>query len=285
MNLHNVGFQLQQPYLIPGPDWISKLPRLEQRRYRVAGVLTKGSQFPWNDTEKRWSLESLMAPTAFNVVPESTSEMLHSIDFNITKFTNPQECFAPTASVTATGGSMRVRSSLAFRSIGYKSTELPGLGSALGVLFDERKGIMANDNRGRALKLAVDSDEGDLKYAPGCYCAGWVKSGPNGVIASTMEDAFETADMILKDWDDNAPFLNGDKTNSRNIANGWDGIVREKDMEKTIARPVSWSDWKVIDAAERARGKQKGKEREKFRSTEEMLRLLDPPGPHHVNQQ
>lgn len=33
----------------------------------------------------------------------------------------------------------------------------------------------------------------------GLYCSGWVKRGPTGVILNTMNDAFETADSIIKD--------------------------------------------------------------------------------------
>jgi adrenodoxin-NADP+ reductase len=54
---------------------------------------------------------------------------------------------------------------------------------------------------------------------------------------------------------------------------GWDG-VKEEVMSKGV-RPLSWRDWKVIDHAERERGKAKGKEREKFASVAEMLKVLD----------
>ena len=33
----------------------------------------------------------------------------------------------------------------------------------------------------------------------GMYCSGWVKRGPVGVILTTMEDAFETAECIAQD--------------------------------------------------------------------------------------
>ena len=33
------------------------------------------------------------------------------------------------------------------------------------------------------------------------YCSGWVKRGPVGVILTTMNDAFETADNIAADID------------------------------------------------------------------------------------
>lgn len=33
----------------------------------------------------------------------------------------------------------------------------------------------------------------------GLYCSGWVKRGAEGVIVSTMQDAFETAECIADD--------------------------------------------------------------------------------------
>jgi NADPH-dependent glutamate synthase beta subunit-like oxidoreductase len=33
----------------------------------------------------------------------------------------------------------------------------------------------------------------------GLYCSGWVKRGPIGVIASTMNDAFDTAKTLVDD--------------------------------------------------------------------------------------
>jgi adrenodoxin-NADP+ reductase len=33
----------------------------------------------------------------------------------------------------------------------------------------------------------------------GLYCSGWLKRGPVGVILTTMEDAFETAECIAHD--------------------------------------------------------------------------------------
>ena len=36
-------------------------------------------------------------------------------------------------------------------------------------------------------------------FSTGLYCSGWVKRGPVGVIVSTMNDAFETAEVIATD--------------------------------------------------------------------------------------
>lgn len=33
----------------------------------------------------------------------------------------------------------------------------------------------------------------------GVYCSGWVKRGPVGVIVTTMNDSFETAESVMED--------------------------------------------------------------------------------------
>lgn len=37
-------------------------------------------------------------------------------------------------------------------------------------------------------------------YMVGLYCSGWVKTGPVGVILTTMNKAFETAEVIHEDF-------------------------------------------------------------------------------------
>lgn len=133
---------------------------------------------------------------------------------------------------------------------------------SLGIHFDDSLGIIPNDSYGR---VNSPSQPGEMKALPGLYCAGWVKRGPTGVIANTMEDAFATAEAITQDWHGGARFLSGGQ--------GWSALKREIDSKGI--RTVSWGDWCKIDAAERARGKERGKEREKFTTVAEMLNVLD----------
>lgn len=130
----------------------------------------------------------------------------------------------------------------------------------LGIDFDERRGIIPNDLHGRITSLSEDGTR-----IPGLYCSGWVKRGPAGVIANTMEDAFDTAESIAKDWENQETFLSG--------TNGWDAL--QGSVATKSLRPVSWDSWKKIDVAEKERGKAKGKEREKFANILDMLGVLD----------
>lgn len=139
--------------------------------------------------------------------------------------------------------------------------------AALGIPFDAARGIIPNDRAGRILGAA--GERGGV-HLPGLYCAGWVKRGPTGVIASTMVDAFATAEAIAGDWERGVGFLGGGDGGRRT---GWEGVKGE--VEERRLRRVSWRDWERIDRAERERGRKRGKEREKFVSVGEMLGVLD----------
>lgn len=153
--------------------------------------------------------------------------------------------------------------------------------SALGIPFDERQGIIPNDLYGRIIAPSKEPETHRPWHVPGMYCAGWVKRGPTGVIASTMNDAFATAEAIARDWEERAPFLSGTDDGAaggigdteRQRKQGWEAL--KKEAESRGSRRVSWGDWLKIDAAERERGRRRGKEREKFGSVKEMLSVLD----------
>lgn len=94
----------------------------------------------------------------------------------------------------------------------------------------------------------------------GLYTSGWVARGPNGVIATTMFDAFSTADLVASD-------LALTSTKSRT-----DFRIEELAGGR---RTVGWKDWERIDEEERRRGKVLGKVREKMTTVEEMLEFLN----------
>jgi adrenodoxin-NADP+ reductase len=150
---------------------------------------------------------------------------------------------------------------------------LPGL-SDLAIQFDCSKGIIPNEG-GRVVRIPESQPGMDVAQAlPGLYVAGWVKRGPTGVIASTMEDAFATADCITRDIEAARPFLNGPIT-SEAAPDGWKGVQNELQSQGVNIRSTNWKDWRRIDQAEREHGAKLGKEREKITSVEEMLKVLD----------
>lgn len=230
-------------------------------------VLKKGSSLSTSSAPKSWSLDFCLSPKAFK---SSTALPSHLGSLTFEKTNLIPDPFDPAAKAEGTGELVDIPSSLAFRSIGYKSEGLPGF-SELGIPFNDREGIIPNDHLGRVVDYNQDwSDSHRAKHLPGMYCAGWVKRGPTGVIASTMQDAFSTADVIAEDWYSHSPFLNAERGSP---GLGWDGIKEE--AKKRGCRRVSWRDWQKIDSVEKVRGRSKGKEREKFTRIEEMLAVLD----------
>lgn len=245
-------------------------------------LLAKGSANDPGTATKSWSLDFLLAPDSLHWSP------MHPYHLTHTKFyrneLDPSDPYHPTSKVTpkylSNGKRAHVNlpSSAFFRSVGYKSLPLPGL-EDLGIDFDAQRGVISNDGFGRVKSLTGSGEaqklpDGSLiTHLPGLYCAGWVKRGPTGVIASTMTDAFTTADTMMQDFASHggsASLLHMPGTSS---GLGWDGVKGE--AERRGLRATSWQDWQRIDAAELERGQEKSKIRNKFGRVEEMLEVID----------
>jgi adrenodoxin-NADP+ reductase len=222
---------------------------------------------------KSFNLAFFWSPIQFQDGPETRGN-LGSVLFQHQSFADGADPFDPSASVKPVlDDTKSIETLLAFRSIGYKSTPLAGL-SDLGIQFNSRKGVIPNEG-GRIVRLPAGQPGMDVPQSlPGLYVAGWVKRGPTGVIASTMEDAFATADCIIQDINAGRSFLNGHLAN-KEMLDGWEGVQNELQNQGIDARRTSWKDWRRIDEVERERGAKQGKEREKITSIGEMLKVLD----------
>lgn len=89
------------------------------------------------------------------------------------------------------------------------------------------------------------------------YTSGWLARGPNGVIATTMFDAFSTADIVAAD-----------------LAASSGGRPPPRLDQLSTKKLVSWSDWERIDKEERRRGSELGKPREKMTDVQELLAFV-----------
>lgn len=259
MNIPDVFFErIKDGYFPPIPT--KDLPRTQRR---MVDLLKRGSQSP--DAVKTWSLDFLMSPIAFESTVSNIKELkgktqLSSIRFDLNELEG-RDIHSSDARAVSTKSECSIDTGLAFRSIGYKSTALPGM-QQVGVHFDEGRGVITNDGFGRV--VAPQTQSLRQRPIPGMYCSGWVKRGPAGVIANTMEDAFSTAEAIIADWASKRPFLDG--------GNGWTSIKEE--IKFLGAMSTDWKDWLKIDKAERDRGKQAGKPRVKYVNVGHMLKLL-----------
>lgn len=264
--------------VFPPDEVINGLPRAQKR---LMQLLAKGSANSPETATKSWSLDFLLSPDSLHWSPMHPFRLMH------TKFSrnelDPADRYSPSSKVTpkhlSSGKRAMVNlpSSVFFRSVGYKSLPLPGM-EDLGIEFDSQRGIIPNDGFGRVtspsgLGKSQELPDGSLiSYLPGLYCAGWVKRGPTGVIASTMVDAFTTADTVLKDLSAKKGSQSLLQASEQSSGLGWDGVKAE--AASLGLRTTSWQDWQRIDTAERERGQQKGKIRDKFGRVEEMLEVI-----------
>ncbi|KAI9671679.1 MAG: NADPH-adrenodoxin reductase [Alyxoria varia] len=307
VNMASIDFRMENPELLPSYAYIRSIDRVNRIRHRgmrLAELLVKQASIkspeqskPESGTRKSISLKSLVSPIAFEsdedldrtAGPESRK--LSRVLFQENRFKdNHTYSHQNKVEPIPDKPPIAVPATLAFRSIGYKAVSVPGLRQELGIGFDEGKGTMMNDGAGRAFSspetieasAAVGKTsrrrQSKTNVIPGCYCTGWVKSGPTGVIVTTMHDAFEAADAIVKDWEMRNPFLHGTDTDSPR--HGWDALREEAGLDRPW---VSWDAWRRIDATEKYRGQAAGKERSKITDLKGMLeagRFYDtkPPG-------
>jgi len=147
----------------------------------------------------------------------------------------------------ATGTEEVIEASLVLRAIGYTGTPLPG------VPFDERRGLIANDN-GRIL-----GEDGGI--VPGAYAAGWIKRGPSGVIGTNKKCAQETVDHLLADHA--AGLLGGSGRLS--------GPEVAEILHGRLPELVDYAGWQAIDAHEKGLGEPHGRPRVKLTRVHELL--------------
>lgn len=136
---------------------------------------------------------------------------------------------------------------LAFRSIGYTSIQ-----ADKELIFSN--GIVPNDN-GSVIEEYCSDDLAKL------YVAGWLGTGPVGVILHTMGNAFQVAKVICNDLS--------------NVGHGREGFSA---ISKIINNDqiVDWNGWERIDKYEIEQGQLKGKPREKICSVDKMLEIANP---------
>lgn len=277
LQLPGVSFDPIPKEVLPPDEVINGLPRAQKR---LMQLMAKGSANDPKTSAKSWSLDFLLAPDSLHWSPMYPYHLSH-VKFSRNEL-DPADPHSPSSKVTpkylSSGKRAMVNlpASVFFRSVGYKSLPLPGL-EDIGIQFDEQRGVIPNDGFGRVKGLSNSGESQKLPdgslitLLPGLYCAGWVKRGPTGVIASTMTDAFTTADTIIQDISSHRGSLLHAPEQSSGL--GWDGV--EAEANRRGLRPTSWKDWERIDAIELEQGRQKGKIRDKMTRVEEMLKAID----------
>ncbi len=233
---------------------------------------TKGLKPPFKPLNgKKWTLEYLYSPIKF--FPSLSNDKLISsikLEINKLKVESSSSNSKENVKCIGTGEYISWPADLAIKSIGYKALPLNGF-EELNIPFDFKNNkipningkILKNEYNEKEIKDDNDNDNENDKFIKGLYAAGWIKNGPNGVIATTMLDSFNTAEIFIKDLE--TGFIN-----SNELKNGFNGIKNKIKSNKII----SWNDWLKIDKLEIENGLKKGKYREKFTNIDEILNIL-----------
>jgi ferredoxin--NADP+ reductase len=154
------------------------------------------------------------------------------------------------ARCVGTGVFETIPAGLVLRSVGYRGVPIPD------VEFDKRSGHIPHA-AGRVIREGAP--------IPGEYVVGWAKRGPSGLIGTNRADSVLTVQSMLED-------LYAGRLPARRIDPS-PGAAPEM-LAALGVTPVSYSQWKTLDALERSLGAAHGKVREKFTSIETMLAAL-----------
>ncbi|XP_048674013.1 NADPH:adrenodoxin oxidoreductase, mitochondrial isoform X2 [Caretta caretta] len=227
-------------------DVIKDVPRPRKRltELMVKSALEKPGEREasrWASATKEWGLKFRCSP--LEVLPAADGKQARGIRMAVTRLEGSGE----SARAVPTGEVEELECGLILSSIGYRSLPLDS-----SIPFDPKLGIIPNSL-------------GRVQGAPGLYCSGWVKRGPTGVIITTMNDSFDTAQSVLEDLQSGLLKLSNSKEGFKSVRS----ILHSRGVH-----PVTFSDWEKIDAAEVARGKLAGKPREKLVDPREMLQLI-----------
>lgn len=193
---------------------------------------------------KEWELKLLRSPTEIH--PDSKGKV-EAISLGVNRLVGGTDQLTEDQKVEAISGQVeKLDCGIVLRSIGYF-----GVPVEKDIPYDDKKGVVPNTQG------FVDK---------GLYVAGWLATGPRGVIVDTMTEAFKVGQLVAND-------LQTSSNTSDVIKNGFSDI--EPILRQNNVRHVSFKDWQKIDEREKAKGSSTGKPREKFTHVKDMMSQLD----------
>ncbi|KAJ1924535.1 NADPH-adrenodoxin reductase [Tieghemiomyces parasiticus] len=227
-------------------------------------------------------------PTTFPVPPSSYRHTLTGLVVAHNRLVGPVE----SARAELTGALETIPTQLLMRSIGYRSTPIDP-----DIPFDGQDHIVPNVHgkvvvddyqyyRPNRLASAMGPSSSSSSSSPlsdvttdyptfplGMYVSGWLKRGPKGVIVSTMNDAFETAETILVDLNQKQQQqVRGGALSSHGEVTGVKDI--KEVLQERQVRPVTYQDWKKVERHELAHGTTLQKPREKVTHLDRVWEIL-----------
>jgi ferredoxin--NADP+ reductase len=145
-----------------------------------------------------------------------------------------------------TGELEEIAADLVVRSVGYRGTAIDE------VPFDSGRNVIPHTD-GR-----VERDGATVR---GEYVAGWIKRGPTGIIGTNKKDAVATVASLLADASDHLLTAPADPS-----AAAVDALLAARGIDV-----VSTEGWRSIDAAERALGATRGRDRTTIHDRDSLI--------------
>lgn len=140
---------------------------------------------------------------------------------------------------------------LILKSIGYRSVNI-----FESLKFNEQSGTLHHTN-------GVNHDIlGNLIH--NIFCVGWAKTGPKGIVDTTLRDSFDTVESIFKAFENDS--IVHKEPDVENI---------KKEIESKGKLIISKSEWNKINQYEIQEGIKKGKVREKLVDLEKLFSVIN----------
>jgi len=229
-------------------------PPLTRQQSRVLQLLRQGSKNPPGSTSKTWSLDFFRSP--IGIVPPTPSSASSQLSLSHT-MVDPT-----TQSAVPTGETSTIPTDLVVTSLGFH-------GEPTASFYDPALRHL------RTLSGRIVTSKGET--LPNAYASGWAATGAKGVLATTMMNAYGTADTIISDWrasSEDHPVgvaAEGSSTKAQGpdlLLLNPDAVLDELPEEVTkgleMGMVTEYGDWKRINFEEMRRGEMLGKERERM---------------------
>jgi len=237
-------------YLDSSPD----SPPLTRQQSRVLQLLRQGSKNLPGSTSKTWSLDFFRSP--IGIVPPTSSSASSRLSLSHTMVDPTTQGAVPT------GETSTIPTDLVVTSLGFH-------GEPTANFYDPALRHL------RTLSGRIVTSKGEtLRNA---YASGWAATGAKGVLATTMMNAYGTADTIIGDWrasSEDHPVgvaAEGSSMNAQGpglLLLNPDAVLDELPEEVTkgleMGMVTEYGDWKRINFEEMRRGEMLGKERERM---------------------
>ncbi|SNX82427.1 related to NADPH:adrenodoxin oxidoreductase precursor, mitochondrial [Melanopsichium pennsylvanicum] len=248
------------------------------------------------DGIKTWGLNFFRSPAKF-LPKEGSTRQVGRVEWNVTALSSGQPTPAnldaadprkaawgsdPSSVIaksTVTGKTQTTNTDMIVSSVGYQSEPLysPDTSMTTRSLVNKSSAVVVKE--GKLIQLPFDSvrkivpnlggrvvDPSTNSIIPGVYVSGWLARGPNGVIATTMMDAYTVADTILSDLHSSFALIGKQREMQADLL--------QQLHKHSTQRVVDFQAWRRIDQEELKRGKKLGKLREKILTVKEMLDIV-----------